>query len=188
MALGKRSESRPKVYKYVHRKDEYIQTNITGIDYNHPEGWIRIDPTGKIYLNASCKNGYAWDGCTPKFVLFDLIIGTPDGKLDYATEQPITYYASMLHDLLYQFKREIPLSRKDTDVLFYIILKQANFSLRHIYYFFVRLFGGFLFPGWNTKTSQKGIKIEACSWVKDGLSELNRINLKESKNHPFYKL
>jgi hypothetical protein len=188
VALGKRSTTRPKVYKFVHRTDEYIQTNIKGIDYEHEKGWLKIDTSGRLYLNTSCQDGYAWDGCTPKFVFLDLFFGTPDGKLDYATEKPITYYASMTHDLLYQFKKDVPLSRKDADILFYLILKQARFSFRHVYYFFVRCFGGILFPGWKTKSNQKDIQIESCSWVEHSISELVQLNLPQIRKHPFFKI
>jgi hypothetical protein len=92
----------------------------------------------------------------PKFIILDLLLGTPDGQLDYGTEKPITYYASMTHEMLYQFKREVPLSRKDCDRLFYLILKDAGFLWSGVYYFFVRVFNGVVFPGWiTTESSQK---------------------------------
>ncbi|WP_430966767.1 hypothetical protein [Spongiimicrobium sp. 2-473A-2-J] len=188
MALGKRSLSKPKVYKFVHQDDEYIQTNIKGIEYKNERGWLEINKNGRIYLNTSCYDGYAWDGCTPKFELFDFLIGTPDGKLDYGTEKPITYFASMTHDLLYQLKRELPLSRKTVDVLFYLILKDSGFIWSGVYYFFVRAFGGILFPGWKTKEKIKNIVIEECSWIERTKEELKKINLPNEVNHPFLKI
>lgn len=188
MALGKRSSSKPKVYKFVHRLDEYLQTNIKGIAYTNENGWLAIDKEGRIYLNTSCYDGYAWDGCTPKYEFFDFLIGTPDGKLDYGTEKPITYFASMTHDLLYQFKSEIPLSRKTVDRLFYLILKDSGFKWSGLYYFFVRIFGGIIFPGWKTKEKIKDIMILECSWVERTKEELNRIDLPEGMNHPFMKI
>jgi len=185
--MGKRSTSRPKVYKFVHKQDEYIQTNITGIEYKNPDGWLEIDTTGRIYLNTSCHDGYAWDGCTPKFVLLDLLIGTPDGQLDYGTEKPISYFASMTHDMLYQFKKEVPLSRKDSDRLFYLILKDAGFFWRGLYYGIVRIFGGFLFPGWSTTKNHKPIEITECSWIERTKEKLGTMNLPEDLNHPFLK-
>ncbi|WP_300021179.1 hypothetical protein [uncultured Maribacter sp.] len=104
-----------------------MQTNIKGIECKNEQGWLEIDASGRIFLNTSCFKGYVWDGCTPKFEILDFLIGTPDGKLDYGTEKPITYFASMTHNLLYQFKKEIPLSRKTVDILFYIILKDSVF-------------------------------------------------------------
>lgn len=185
MALGKRSKSRPKVYKFVHRKDEYIQTTIKGVHFKEENGWLEIDTSGRIFINASCFDGYAWDGCTPKFVLLDLIFGTPDGKLDYGTEKPITYFASMTHDLLYQFKRDLPLSRKDCDTLFYLILKDAGFTFGLVYYIFVRLFGGVLFPGWKTKKSQDTFEIEECSWIVETKEVLRNLDLPDGLEHPF---
>jgi hypothetical protein len=163
--MGTRSSQHHKVYKFVHRTDEFIRTNIKGITYQQEDGWLRIEPNGIIHLVTSCKNGYAWDGCTPKFELLDMIIGTPDGKLDYITEEPITYYASMTHDILYQFKREVPLSRKTTDILFRLIMKDAGFTWTNVYYFFVRLLGGVIFPGWITKNTPGKIEIYECSWI-----------------------
>ena len=187
MALGKRSTSRPKVYTFVHRYDEYIQTNIKGIEYRHKEGWFEIDRSGRIFLYTSNHDGYAWDGCTPKFVLFDFLIGTPDGKLDYGTEKPITFFASMTHDLLYQFKREVPLSRKTVDKLFYLILKDSGFIWSGVYYFFVRVFGGILFPGWTSKQELKELVIEECSWVERTKEALNAMDLPQGITHPFMK-
>ena len=93
----------------------------------------------------------------------------------------------MTHDLLYQFKREIPLSRRTADVLFLLILKDSGFTWTKIYYFFVRVFGGVLFPGWKTKDTLKNIVIEECSWKERARNELEQLNLPEGLNHPFLK-
>ncbi len=187
MALGKRSSSRPKVYKFVHRSDEYIQTNMKGIEYRNENGWLKIDKSGRIYLYASSHDGYAWDGCTPKFIFLDFLIGTPDGKLDYGTEKPITYFASMTHDMLYQFKREIPLSRATADRLFYLMLKDSGFIWSGFYYLIVRLFGGALFPGWNTKNQKIKLRIEECSWIERTKETFKKINMPKGMEHPFLK-
>lgn len=87
--------------------------------------------------------GYAWDGCTPNFSILGLFfIGTPDGHTYYATGKPITYYASLVHDALYQF-RPVGTTRKDADDLFYEILKKSQFQLAYVYYKAVRIFGRF---------------------------------------------
>ena len=96
-----RSGSKPgKVYKYVHFEDVYIKTNLEGL-YFRAE-WLEIDNDGKITVKGSNPGGYAWDGCSPKWDFIDLIFGTPDGRLDYNTDKQITYYASLIHDALYQ--------------------------------------------------------------------------------------
>lgn len=94
--------------------------------------------------------GYAWDGCTPKWEILDLVIGTPDGRLNYVTEKPITYYASLIHDILYQFKADVPVSRKETDLIFRDELRRASFFWTIVYFAVVRLFGGF-FGKWKTR-------------------------------------
>ena len=187
MALGKRSTTRPKVYKFVHKKDEYIQTNLKNLHYIHEDGWMEIDTSGRIFLNTTCYDGYAWDGCAPKFVILDLLLGAPDGPLDYGTEKPITYYASMTHDMPYQFKREVPLSRKDCDRLFYLILKDAGFFWSGVYYFMVRLFGSVLFPGWTTTESSQKIEIKECSWIEATKKKLMKITLPKNVESPFLK-
>ena len=54
---------------------------------------------GKMTVNKR----YAWDDCTPKICIFDVLFGTPDGVVDSRTRKPKTYYASLVHDALYQF-------------------------------------------------------------------------------------
>ena len=151
-----------KVYKFVHFEDVYIRTNLTGRAVQFE--WLEIDDEGKITVKGSHPGGYAWDGCSPKFIVLDLIFGTPDGKLDYATDKQIAYYASMIHDALYQFKSEINISRKETDLIFKRNLKKAGFKLAGVYYFFVRLFGGF-YGKWKVKKSQKNVRVAEFSWL-----------------------
>lgn len=186
--MGKRSNSNTgKVYKFVHREDEYFLTNITGIEYHHKDGWFSIHPDGKFEIRASLGKGYAWDGCTPKWELLDLIVGTPDGRLDYLTEEPITYYASMVHDILYQFKDEIPVSRNTADKLFHIIMKQADYWWRGLYFAIVSLFGG-IYGGWKSNEKIQNIEIRECSWIIKAYAkcqDLEKVN--ELKDHPFIK-
>lgn len=171
--MPKRSNSKTgKVYTFVHRRDEFLRTNILGINYEHPQGYITIKPNGLIEINVSCfGDGYAWDGCTPKYEFLDLIFGTPDGRLDYLTEKPIAYYASFVHDIFYQFKKDVPLSRKTTDLLFCKILKEAGFNWWWLYYFCVRVAGTF-FGNWKNKTTVKDLVIDECSWITYALEQL----------------
>jgi hypothetical protein len=150
-----------KVYKFIYTKPVYIQTNLKDREFENE--WIKIHKGGKIKVKCNNKEGYAWDGCSFKFNFIDITWGTPDGKLDFKTKKPITYYASLLHDVIYQFKTEIPISRKEADLIFKEILKLHKFKLTKIYYFFVRLFGG-IYGDWKCRKSEK-VKITDVSWL-----------------------
>jgi hypothetical protein len=117
---------------------------------------LEIRPDGEIRVLA----GYAWDGCTPKFALFDIVIGIPDGVPNERTKKPKAYYASLLHDALYQFlDAGLPLSRYEADRIFLELLERDRFAPRPIYYAAVRLLGGAmrLFTRW--KRSYAGRRI-----------------------------
>ena len=180
-----RSTSSKKVYKFVHRRDEYLITNLTGISYEDPEGWFKIEDNGTIHICGNRQKGYAWDGCTPKFEILDLVIGTPDGRLDYFTTEPITYYASMVHDIIYQFKSEVNISRKTADILFYKILKEAGFFWCGLYYFAVRI-AGLFFGKWKKSKTVKDIRIIKCSWIERAYEEMRSMDIEGKEKHPFY--
>jgi len=153
-----------KVYKFVHsHQDVSITTNLKNRSFNGD--WLAIHPDGQVTIKSSSHKGYAWDGCSPKFNFLDITFGTPDGKLDYKTVKPITYYASMFHDAIYQYKSDVNLciSRKEADILFYLLLKKAKFKLAYVYYFFVRVFGWF-YGKWHYKKSSKDIIISDFSF------------------------
>ncbi len=100
---------------------------------------LELLPGGRIRV---LKN-YAWDGCSPKFCVFDIVVGTPDGVPNSDTQKPKTYYASLIHDALYQFLDVgVPLRRAQIDGIFLAIMTEHHFALRHVYYLAVRLFGG----------------------------------------------
>jgi hypothetical protein len=152
-----------KVWIFRHERDESIMTNITDRGFKRER--LIIDPSGKITVKCSFGNGYAWDGCTPKWNCLHFNWGTPDGKLDYTTGKPMTYYASMFHDALYQFKdeKDMCISRKETDVIFRLLMRRNRFMWSGLYYLAVRLFGGFC-GKWTRKFSKYGIKVSECSW------------------------
>lgn len=90
---------------------------------------------------------YAWDGCTPKICILDILVGTPDGAVYSTTGQPKTYYASLVHDALYQFlPHGLPLTRAQCDECFLRLMERDRFALRYIYYGAVRVFGGIARP------------------------------------------
>lgn len=100
--------------------------------------WLEIKEDGTITV----KEGYAWDGCSPKFNILDLFwVGTPDGAID--ENKPITYYASLVHDALGQFAKEepekMPFNRKERDLIFKEMLEE--FTFQGLYYMTVRIFG-----------------------------------------------
>jgi len=136
-------------------------TNLTHCSFENDR--LVVEPSGKITVKCSFDNGYAWDGCTPKWNFLHFTCGTRDGKLDYNTEKPMTYYASMFHDALYQHKKEVCISRKETDQIFKHLMKRNKFMWSNVYYVAVRLFGGFC-GSWKHKTSKNSIKISDPTW------------------------
>ena len=87
--------------------------------------------------------GYAWDGCSPKFKIKDWYFGTWEAVLNFDTGQSKTYYASLIHDVFYQFAKEIRkfVQRKEVDKELYSILKRDGMRFAKVYYVSVRLFG-----------------------------------------------
>lgn len=154
---------RNKVYKYVHEKDVYIKTNITGLTFDNQ--WLSIKPDGRITVKGNENRGYAWDGCSPKVNFIHLIWGTPDGQLDFRTEKPMTYYASMIHDALYQYKKSVGMSRRDADIIFEEILKESKFMWWWLYGLAVKVGGGFYGKWRVTENQQTKIEILDCSWL-----------------------
>lgn len=115
------------------------------------------------------KKGYAWNGCTPKFGFFDILVGTPDGVVHKDTGKPKAYYATMIHDSLYQFIPDIPkkhrITRKAADRFFLELLAREDFILRWIYWLAVRIFGGIAMLGRRnvtrrSKGHKKAISVE----------------------------
>lgn len=95
------------------------------------------------------KKGYAWNGCSPNQNIFDLgYIGTPNGTLDTATGKPKLYYASCVHDCLYQFKGAMEVTRKQADDLMLSHMKDQEFSLSYLYYVVIRALG-WVFGSWR---------------------------------------
>lgn len=138
--------------------DVRIRTSIKGIEYEHD--YLRLDQDGSLLI----KNGYAWNGCSPKFLLLGMVFGTPEGALPtrkekseviknlheldicrFSLDKPKTYYASLVHDALYQIaeKENANMSKDYTDRLFFSILKAYRFKPAKIYYLAVKVFGKF---------------------------------------------
>ena len=120
-----------------------------------PEDLAFVDSGGRVRLiietggRITVTRGYAWNGCSPKVCLLDLLIGTPDGVVYARTGRPKTYYASMVHDALYQFHRNgSPLSRAQADRCFLTLMAESEFAWRRLYWLAVRVAGGLV---WRAK-------------------------------------
>lgn len=123
-------------------KDDYIHRSSIKDRYFENE-WLNLASDGTIIVKGTNYNGYAWDGCSPKLKIKDIYVGTFEGVLNFDTGQSKTYYASLIHDVFYQFSRELKpfIKRKEVDREFYSILKNNGFSFAKFYYIAVRLFG-----------------------------------------------
>ena len=119
---------------------------------------LEIRKNGEIRV----LTGYAWDGCTPKIAIWDIVLGTPDGVPNQKTKRPKTYYASLLHDALYQFfGRGVPLSRPEIDRVFLELMTRDRFGPRFVYFAIVRLLGGLSirFTRWKREYDGKRVPI-----------------------------
>jgi len=126
-----------------------------------------VDTTGAVRLilerggRITVTRGYSWNGCSPKFCLFDLLVGTPDGVTDLSTGHSKTYRASLVHDALYQFLPDgLPIRRAHADACFLSLLDATGFRLRHIYYLAVRVFGGLVRSATRRSRRTRGRKLQ----------------------------
>ncbi len=114
-----------------------------------PENLVFRDKKGMVRLIIkksgiiTVTRGFAWNGCSPKFCIFDILVGTPEGTVHAVTGRPKTYYASLVHDALYQFLPDgLPIRRRDADRFFLALLAVSEFAPRRIYWLAVRIIGG----------------------------------------------
>jgi hypothetical protein len=131
------------VYVYCLKEDYRYQSAITGREFENE--WLKLSPDGAVTVKGTHYKGYAWDGCSPKIKVKDWYIGTWEAVLNYDTGQSKTYYASLIHDVFYQFAKEVRgfVVRKEVDREFYAILKKDGMRCAKVYYLGVRLFGWF---------------------------------------------
>ena len=129
------------VYVYCIKEDHRYMSSIKDREYENE--WFKLEKNGTIIVKGTNKKGYAWDGCSPKVKIKDIYFGTPEAVLNYDTGRSKTYYASLIHDVFYQFSKNIKsfINRKEVDKEFYIILKKDEFKFAKLYYVVVCLFG-----------------------------------------------
>lgn len=130
------------VYVYCIKQDYPYKSSITGRQFENE--WLKLEPNGKITVKGTNRQGYAWDGCSPKlFKIVDMYFGTPESVLNYDTGQPKTFYASMIHDVFYQFSKDLKhmVKRKEVDMEFFTILERDGFRAAKLYHWGVWALG-----------------------------------------------
>jgi hypothetical protein len=133
---------RHRLYPWIFKIEEDFVFKSLHMGKSFDSDWLRLDVDGTVTVKAN-TGGYAWDGCTPKVSILGLfILGIPDGHIDVETGKPLTYYASLVHDAFYQYLEVIPVSKKEIDRQFYVMLKERRFPLAWLYYQSVLYLGG----------------------------------------------
>lgn len=131
------------------------------------------DSAGRVRLvlerngAITVTRGYTWNGCSPKVSAFDLLIGTPEGVVNARTGQRKTYFASLVHDALYQFLADgLPLTRRQADIVFLHLMRESGFRLAPIYWLFVRALGGLVHAATRRTRRWRGTatRVDAGTW------------------------
>ena len=111
----------------------YSSPHLAGIDFQND--WVTIRDG-----NIAIKAGYAWDGCSPCLSVLGLFyVGTPDGAQHLGLRA--TYHASLVHDVLCQWRQEIPITKAATVAVFRQLMDDVEFSLSGLYAAAVTRFG-----------------------------------------------
>lgn len=119
-----------KYYKYMLHSDYYYQNDrLKGVAFKNK--WVEIKPSGEMIISRL----YSWDGCSPKYKVFGIVIGTPDGKNDECR------LASCVHDVFCQFINDIPVNKNTVLGIFSDMLRDAEWKLAGIYVYAVDKFG-----------------------------------------------
>ena len=127
-------------YKFKITEDYVYSDTGWTLEEEFESKWLHVGTNGAVTVKAN-EDGYAWDGCTLKWSILNLkIVGVPDGHVDYRTMKAYTYFASLVHDALYQYLDTVPVSKDKIDRLFLKML--GDFKLRWLYYLAVKYFGG----------------------------------------------
>ncbi len=131
------------VYVYCIKEDYRYLSSIKCREFENE--WFKLSKDGCVIVKGTHYKGYAWDGCSPKLKVKDWYWGAWEAVLNFETGQSKTYYASLIHDVFYQFTKELRpfIKRKEVDREFYNILKRDGMRFARLYYVGVRLFGWF---------------------------------------------
>ncbi len=129
------------VYIYRIKENYKYKSSIKGREFENE--WLKLKKDGTVTVKGTNKEGYSWDGCSPKIKIKDLYLGTLEAVLNFETGKSKTFYASLIHDIFYQFSKNVKsfIGRNEVDREFYFILKKDKFKFAGIYYKMVRLFG-----------------------------------------------
>lgn len=128
-------------YLYTLRQPfSYRSALLAGVSFWNQ--WLRIDRDGTITISE----GYSWDGCSPKWSIAGRAFGVPDGPIQ-ADGYPQTAWASLVHDALCQFRRWVPVTKRQTVELFREMLALARWECTRLYVFAVNYFGPQRFAG-----------------------------------------
>jgi uncharacterized protein DUF1353 len=155
------------VVKWLYRLDAHYAWES---GWTIPEDKFFLDSSGVVRLiierggRVTVTEGYAWNGCSPKMPFLDLLIGTPDGAVYKPTGRPKAYFASLVHDALYQFlDAGSPISRRDADGAFLRLLQASEFRLAWIYWAAVRIGGWMVWKATDVKREWNGTGVRAES-------------------------
>ncbi len=131
--------------RWLYRLDDNFKWDS---EHSISEDLVFRDKTGRVRLIIekggiiTVTRGFAWNGCSPKFCVFDILFGTPEGSIHSISGKPKTYYASLVHDALYQFLADdLSVTRRDADRFFLLLLTKYEFAPRWFYWLVVRLLG-----------------------------------------------
>ena len=93
-------------------------------------------------------------------MVWDIVLGIPDGAPNNITQKPNANYAFLLHDALYQFLDAgvLLLAREQADRIFLDLLTCDGFGPRKLYFAAARIFGGLFRLYTRRKRSYRGKK------------------------------
>ncbi len=131
-----------KHYKYRLAHD--ITFTIPELEWTHAQfNFVTIE-RGTLTIRAD----YCWDGCSPKKVLslgpLVTVVGTPDGPLRHG--KPWTNDASLVHDVLCQYRHRLPLTKAQVVGIFERMLRQVRWPATDWYVYAVDRWGPQDFP------------------------------------------
>lgn len=131
------------MYLYTLKKDfKYtlphgFRGRVNGMIRFYDDKFKKLAEISDFYITV--YSGYSSDGCSPKIKLFNWVVGTPDGPIQ-DDGYPQTYWASLIHDVIWQFNEQSPFASLERDKLFLYMLKKSNWKYSNLYYYAVRLF------------------------------------------------